>query len=96
MTPEQHAHLAEIQEDFIKASNAKYRRGQAEHGGNLWERPVVTDLGDEIIDLVIYYHTVRNRINSIPRLVDEARDALSRGHVRAVEDALDIIYHLAR
>jgi hypothetical protein len=38
MTPEQEAHLERIQQQSVKALDSKYRRGQAEHGGNLFDK----------------------------------------------------------
>lgn len=56
------AHLARILEAFRVDAAAKYRRGQAEHGGDLWEHPrLLDDAIEEAIDLVVYLYTERER-----------------------------------
>ena len=40
MQAEHEAHLSRINAIFHLVNSAKYRRGQNEHGGNLWEVPL--------------------------------------------------------
>lgn len=56
MTPEQEVHLQTIKDHFNKLVDKKYRSGQAEHGGNLWERDTLHDLTPEIVDAFTYLH----------------------------------------
>jgi len=58
MTKEQEKHLAQIVEAVTLRILAKYRRGQAEHGGNLWDRPSLPELHQEITDLNTYVITL--------------------------------------
>lgn len=57
MNIEQEDHLLEIKQGFIELVDKKYRNGQKEHGGNLWDRDVVKDAECEAIDLVTYILT---------------------------------------
>jgi hypothetical protein len=59
MTPEQDAHLLRIQDHVVSKLRAKYRTGQREHGGNLWEKPgLLEEALNEAIDQVIYLSTL--------------------------------------
>jgi hypothetical protein len=59
MSPEHEKHLAGILSDLVKDVSAKYRKGQAQHGGALWRRPVWRDAWDEVLDLCTYVHTLQ-------------------------------------
>ena len=62
MDPEHTAHLARILKQFSADASAKYSAGQAEHGGNLWEKPGMLDHAiEEAIDLVVYLYTLREQ-----------------------------------
>ena len=61
MTAEQEAHLAEIKARFVRDLDAKYRKGQQEHGGNLWLKPGLVDMAlEEVLDLAVYLYTLRD------------------------------------
>jgi len=65
MTPQQEAHLSGIQHRFAALADAKYRRGQAEHGGDLFrvDKLELCDRAiDEAIDQVVYLLTLRDQI----------------------------------
>ena len=48
MTLKQEDHLTDIQKTVGAEIDRKYRAGQAEHGGDLWERvPLIDDMIDE-------------------------------------------------
>ena len=68
MSPEHEKHLAGILADLVKDVSAKYRKGQAEHGGALWRRPVWKDAWDEVLDLCTYVHTLRLQLSVIADL----------------------------
>ena len=55
MTPDEHVAsiLCGVEYDVWK----KYRAGQKEHGGNLWRKPIVDFIGEEIIDMMVYWYT---------------------------------------
>ena len=65
MSPEHEKHLAGIIRDLIRDIDLKYRRGQAEHSGALWRRPVWKDAWDEVLDLCTYVHTLRLQLGVI-------------------------------
>lgn len=65
MSPAQEAHLAKIQLEVNQRLSAKYRKGQAEHGGNLWDNPtldVVNFAIDEAIDQLTYLLTIKEQL----------------------------------
>jgi len=68
MSPEHEKHLASILSDLVKDVDAKYRKGQDQHGGALWRRPVWKDAWDEILDLCTYHHTLRMQLSVIADL----------------------------
>jgi hypothetical protein len=37
----------------------KYDKGQEEHGGKLWRKPIMDYIGEEIIDMAIYWSTFK-------------------------------------
>ena|SRR3990172_4355474 len=74
MTPEQVEHLKSIQRRVNSRLEEKYVRGQLEHGGNLWERDNLQDLGMEIIDMLTYFHCVEDvvlRANQLVRQMEQ-------------------------
>lgn len=63
MTEEHEAHLADIKAEFTADLDAKYRAGQEEHGGNIWEkRGMLTHAIEEAIDQVVYLYTLRRQL----------------------------------
>jgi len=55
MTSEQEAHLSRVKARFTADLDAKYRAGQMEHGGNLWEKPGALEQAyAEVLDLATY------------------------------------------
>tara|TARA_Y100001951_G_C11109701_1_gene166750 strand:- start:24 stop:314 length:291 start_codon:yes stop_codon:yes gene_type:complete len=76
MTLAQEDHLSEIQKTVGAEIDRKYRAGQAEHGGDLWERvPLVSDLIDESIDQMTYALTLKAQLGRVRGLLEDARDA---------------------
>lgn len=77
MTPQQEAHVKRINREFGDRMEMKYRAGQAEHGGNLWEKDVEFLLDNailEAIDQFVYLISLRERLNTIdPRLPFELK-----------------------
>ena len=62
MDADHEAHLRRILTQFNADARAKYEAGQAEHGGNLWERPGMLEHAiEEAIDQVIYLYTLREQ-----------------------------------
>ncbi len=68
MTNEQEIHLLSITERFKKLADAKYQKGQKEHGGNLWDLSATQLLDEAIaesIDQITYLLTLRDKLNQI-------------------------------
>jgi hypothetical protein len=65
MTEAQEAHLGSIKAEFVRMADVKYRKGQEEHGGNLFDVPVrrLIDFAiEEAIDQVVYLITIRESL----------------------------------
>ena len=85
--PEHEAHLERLKAWVCTQEDRKYRRGQAEHGGNLWEAPgLLRELHAETFDLLAYGQALDEQAARIFQAYDAGRvtaaDALER--VRAV------------
>lgn len=89
MTPEQEQHLEEIHIEATQDIDSKYRKGQQEHGGDIWNKGLVSLIAKEIrheaIDLMVYTHDLTNGLMeiqehvedliNIPTLSDEGKQA---------------------
>jgi hypothetical protein len=65
MTPAQEAHLTRINNESCDLADVKYRKGQAEHGGNLFDLTSLqlADMAiEEAIDQVVYLITLRDKL----------------------------------
>lgn len=65
MTVEQEQHLQKIKRTFGSMVEVKYRKGQAEHGGNLFDMTPIQLIDaalDEAIDQVTYLKTLRDKL----------------------------------
>jgi len=66
MTPEQEAHLERIKVGFTTLVDPKYRKGQLEHGGDLFEK-TPTELLDmaieEAIDNLVYLLSIKEKLH---------------------------------
>ena len=96
MSHDQEAHLAAIKKEFCELTDVKYRKGQAEHGGNVWERRTVNDMEGEVADFFVYFKCIRDDFKRINLLVTEARTALNCGNMAKGQKCLDEIYHLTK
>lgn len=94
MTAEQEKHLAEIKQRIANRIDAKYRRGQAEHGGNLWDRDTVKESGFEITDLITYMHCIENDFRTAQNAVITLRFMLQNGAKQ--KEMLDVIETLTK
>lgn len=65
MTPQRQEFLDGIIAEFGADAAEKFQRGQAEHGGNLWERAAFPEAYREAVDLVIYFGSLRRRLKEI-------------------------------
>ena len=85
--PEHEEHLERLKAWVCRHVDRKYRRGQAEHGGKLWEAPgLLRELHAETFDLLAYGQALDEHAVGIFQEYDAgqltAADALER--VRAV------------
>lgn len=67
MTPEQENHLRQIQEQSSQALDIKYRKGQAEHGGNLFDksaRELLEEALAENTDQRVYILTALEKLDN--------------------------------
>jgi hypothetical protein len=71
MTKEQEEHLAAIRLRFAARVEKKYRAGQAEHGGNLFDKPNLPFLIEEVIDFVVYAFTLEDQIARASNLLEQ-------------------------
>ena len=83
MPPEHEAHLRRLNEWVCARVDRKYRRGQAEHGGRLWEAPgLLAELQAETIDQLAYGQALEEHVARIFQDYDAGRatadDALAR------------------
>ena len=71
MTPEQEAHLQHIKETFAADVDKKYRKGQAEHGGDLFRKcdvKLVEDALEEVMDAVVYLRTALDNLRAAKQI----------------------------
>jgi len=73
-TPSHSQHLQQIKLAAGEMLESKYRRGQAEHGGNLWGMPtgkIVESSLEEATDQLTYLFTLRQQMRIIMELAYE-------------------------
>jgi len=73
MSEEHERHLHYIKERIAHLITAKYRKGQAQHGGKLWERNVFSDAMEEMIDQVCYMVTLEQQIEGARAALNSAK-----------------------
>jgi hypothetical protein len=57
--------MRRILSEFNLDLEAKYRAGQEEHGGNMWEKKgMLTHAIEEAIDQVVYLYTLREQMRA--------------------------------
>lgn len=61
-------HGVEITKDFSDAYIEKYKKGQAEHGGQFWRKPTLNFMAEEIMDMWAYYHVHQEHVQQIKKL----------------------------
>ena len=65
MSPDHEAHLRRVKDRLSADIDAKYRAGQAEHGGRLWEKPgALENAYAEVLDLAVYLLTAMEQRDS--------------------------------
>lgn len=62
MSADQEAHLERVKRRVCERIDQKYRRGQKEHGGDLWRKNgIIEMLLDEVADSVVYGETLKEQ-----------------------------------
>jgi hypothetical protein len=65
MKKQNELHLMSIIEQTIDRIDRKYRKGNKQHGGQLWEKKDIIEMAiDEAIDQVVYLLTLKQQIDS--------------------------------
>lgn len=81
MTPEQINSMEHALAEFTSKAEAKYREGQAEHQGNLWEKDgLLEEAGKEVTDLVFYLAAHRERVSHVAFKVRSLVDFIDSRH----------------
>lgn len=101
MTVDHEAHLEHLKAAALERLDEKYRAGQLEHGGRLWEKPaMLKHLRDEVIDLVVYEDVTRQQLEAVCALLNQACDSLKDDYysdtvkaVFAARDKVDALLH---
>lgn len=68
MTNQQEAHLSSLIEETAARMDDKYRKGAAEHGGNLWDLSIeklVDNAIEEAVDQLTYLLAVRHKLRAL-------------------------------
>ena len=86
MNVERERHLERILDASEGLINEKFRRGQSEHGGNIWEKPgMLQHAMEENADQVVYLYTLEGQMSALAFALRtgavtpvEAADALER------------------
>ena len=73
------------------AVSAKYVTGQKEHGGNLRHKPVLPNMVEEIVDLVVYVAVLQEQVDLVLRLLEMAYKLDSPHDKRYVMAAIDVL-----
>lgn len=83
MTPEQERSMQDALTEFVGKAEFKYRAGQAEHEGNLWEKDgLLEEAGKEVIDQMFYLAALRQRVSHTAFKVQGLMDFLNTGTTR--------------
>lgn len=73
MTKEQEDHLRDIKYNLLTDLDKKYRAGQIQHGGNIWEKQgMIGNAIEEVLDLAVYLYTLRDQIGKVKEKFDAA------------------------
>jgi len=74
MSEEEERHLDGLKNRVTQLLDAKYRKGQAEHGGKLWEKRVFPELRDEMVDFISYVLTLEAQIYEAKAMCNAAKN----------------------
>jgi hypothetical protein len=90
MNQEQETHLSGIKSRFCTSVDEKYRKGQKEHGGDLWKKPgLFPMLKDETTDFIVYADTLEQQLREILALLATYDKTIMALGVSMLKDLLD-------
>ena len=85
-TREQREHAIRLADELGRRVIEKYKKGQEEHGGDLWDKFTVLEFIDnaldETVDLAIYLLTLREQLTKVTKQEDNTewvKAGLGRG-----------------
>lgn len=82
-------HIDQIAADTIHAVEDKYLAGQKEHGGKLWRKPVVDFMGEEVTDMIVYFHVLKHQHHKMKQI---AAHGLNGGDAaKALKEVFNIL-----
>jgi hypothetical protein len=65
-------HLQEVKDSFEQEVDKKYRHGQLEHGGNLWQKSgLIKQAKQEAVDLYVYLDTLEKQLERLTGETEE-------------------------
>jgi hypothetical protein len=68
----------------------KYRRGQAEHGGNVYNKPVSLHLTEELLDALVYLAVLHEQMEMILEIATHAGDAEGDVQAKALKAIINL------
>lgn len=85
MTSDQIDHISRVLAQHNTLTAGKYRDGQAEHGGNCWEKPgMLAHALDEAADLPVYLWSLREQLLAIAADCDTQGEHVTAARIRYV------------
>ncbi len=72
MTQRRQADLRQINHEIALHIERRYKAGQKEHGGDLWKKACTPRLFDELVDTIVYFHTIKKRMREWEDLLSSA------------------------
>lgn len=91
-TPADHAEA--VIQRFSEDARQKYMKGDKEHGGRLYRKPVLGYLYDEVLDLPIYLLTLMEQMKMVEQLLVDAYWANGESPAmvnRKISEAINIL-----
>ena len=94
MKKDQEEHLKEVIKDFAEPVSKKYRRGQQEHGGNIWQKPTLPLMAEEVIDFWVYFHVHRKHIEAAKTILLASLKKWQETDIQAIREQVTKAYNI--
>lgn len=66
MTPDRERHLAAVLDSAHSLIDKKFRAGQVQHGGNIWQKPgMLQHAIEEVADQTVYLFTLEGQMSAL-------------------------------